>query len=125
MKRRLVLLLPLILAACETAPGSGIDARGGAMASLGAGALTPASLAGAAPAAISARLGAPDFRRSEPDAEVWQYAGSDCSLFVYFYKTASGVLGARHVDARRLEGGAADKTACLSSVMARRNMPVS
>ena len=125
MKRVLIVLLPLLLAACETAPGTGIDARGGAMAALPPGGLTPASLVGAAPSAISARLGAPDFRRSEPEAEVWQYAGGDCSLFVYFYKTPSGALGARHVDARRLEGGATDKSACLAAVMARRNTPMS
>ncbi len=125
MKRVLILLLPLALAACETAPGTGIDARGGVMAALPPGGLTPASLVGAAPSAISARLGEPDFRRSEPHAEVWQYAGGDCSLFVYFYETPSGALGARHVDARRLEGGAADKAACLATVVARRNAPMS
>ena len=85
MKRFLILLLPLALGACETAPGTGIDARGGVMASIAPGALTPASLVGAAPSAISSRLGEPDFRRNEPNAEVWQYAGGDCSLFVYFY----------------------------------------
>ncbi|MEX2249056.1 MAG: hypothetical protein WD671_05435 [Parvibaculum sp.] len=73
MKRALVLLLPLLLAACETAPGTGIEARGGVMASIAPGPVTPASLVGAAPAAVSSRLGVPDFRRSEPHAEVWQY----------------------------------------------------
>jgi predicted small secreted protein len=125
MKRALILLLPLLLAACETAPGTGIDARGGVMASIAPGPVTLASIVDAAPAAVSSRLGAPDFRRSEPHAEVWQYSGGNCSLFVYFYETASGALGARHVDARKLEGGAADKTACLSAVMARRNAPMS
>lgn len=125
MKHLLILVLALGLAACETAPGSGIDARGGVMASLKPGPLTPDGLLGAAPSAISARLGAPDFRRAEPHAEIWQYAGGDCSLFVYFYETDGGALGSRYVDARKVEGGAASKDACLASVMAKRNTPIS
>ncbi|MDZ4381035.1 MAG: hypothetical protein U0942_06810 [Parvibaculum sp.] len=125
MRHLLIFALTLGLAACETAPGSGIDARGGVMASLGTAPLTPASLLGAAPAAISARLGEPDFRRAEPRAEIWQYAGGDCSLFVYFYETEGGVLGSRHVDARKVEGGPASKDACLAAVLAKRNLPMS
>ena len=93
MKHLVIAMLALGLAACETAPGKGIDARGGVMASLGKGPLTPAALVGAAPSAISARLGEPDFRRAEPHAEIWQYTGGDCSLFVYFYETDGGALG--------------------------------
>lgn len=125
MRHLLLLALALGLAACETAPGKGIDARGGIMASLGTAPLTPASLLGAAPAAISARLGEPDFRRAEPHAEIWQYAGGDCSLFVYFYETDGGALGSRHVDARKLEGGPASKDACLAAVLAKRGTPMS
>ena len=125
MKHLVIAMLALGLAACETAPGKGIDARGGVMASLGKGPLTPAALVGAAPSAISARLGEPDFRRAEPHAEIWQYTGGDCSLFVYFYETDGGALGSRYVDARKLEGGAASKDACLAAVMAERNTPVS
>jgi hypothetical protein len=125
MKHLVIAMLALGLAACQTAPGKGIDARGGVMASLGKGPLTPAALVGAAPSAISARLGEPDFRRAEPHAEIWQYTGGDCSLFVYFYETDGGALGSRYVDARKLEGGAASKDACLAAVMAKRNTPVS
>ena len=111
-----IALLPaLALAACA-APA----ASGRASPSLGPGPVTPNSLIGVAPAAISARLGQPDFRRTEPQAEIWQYGGGDCSLFVYFYKGDGGALGARYVDARKAQGGAADKSACLSSVLARR-----
>lgn len=110
------LVLPLALAACA-APHGGMPRA----ASLGPGPLTAQSLIGAAPGAISARLGAPDFRRTEPGAEIWQYGGRECSLFLYFY----GQEGARHVDARKLEGGAADKDQCLASVVARRNAPLS
>ncbi len=125
MRKLLIVALALGLAACETAPGKGIDARGGVMASLGKGPLTPDALVGVAPSAISARLGEPDFRRTEPQAEIWQYGGGDCSLFVYFYAAENGVLGSRHVDARKSEGGAANKEACLAAVLARRNAPMS
>lgn len=117
----LAFLPALALAACA-APSAG--SRGSVSPSL-SGPLTPASLVGVAPRAISARLGEPDFRRAEPHAEIWQYAGGDCSLFVYFYETDGGALGSRYVDARKVEGGAASKEACLAAVMAKRNTPVS
>lgn len=115
-----VFALALALAACA-APSTGPR---GSSPSL-SGPLTADALVGAAPSAITARLGEPDFRRSEPHAEIWQYAGGDCSLFVYFYETDGGALGSRYVDARKVEGGAASKDACLSAVMAKRNTPVS
>ncbi|ABS65165.1 conserved hypothetical protein [Parvibaculum lavamentivorans DS-1] len=123
MKKRhlIALLVPFALAACA-APGTGGT---GPSTSLAPGPLKSANLVGVAPSAISSRLGAPDFRRTEPQAEIWQYAGGECSLFVYFYKTAGGALGARYVDARKLEGGAADRDACLASVIAKRNAPIS
>lgn len=124
MKKKYLLafVAPLALAACA-APG--VTGTGGPSASLAPGPLKSANLVGVAPSAISSRLGAPDFRRTEPQAEIWQYAGSDCSLFVYFYKTGTGALGSRYVDARKVEGGAADRDACLASVAAKRNAPVS
>ncbi|MFN4353872.1 hypothetical protein [Parvibaculum sp.] len=116
--RKILFALALPLAAAACAQPSATGAR---VTSLGAGPLTAQALIGAAPSAVSARLGAPDFRRTEPSAEIWQYGGRDCSLFLYFY----GQEGARHVDARRLQGGPADKDQCLASVMAKRNAPVS
>jgi hypothetical protein len=113
--------LALGLAACA-APSTG--SRGAVSPSL-SGPLTADALVGAAPSAITARLGEPDFRRAEPHAEIWQYGGGDCSLFVYFYETDGGALGSRYVDARKIEGGAASKEACLSAVMAKRTAPVS
>lgn len=121
MRLALAALVMLALSACA-APGA--PARG-VSPSLGSGPLTPDALVGVAPSAISARLGEPDFRRTEPQAEIWQYGGGDCSLFVYFYEADTGALGSRHVDARKAEGGAADKKACLAAVLARRNAPMS
>lgn len=113
--------LALLLAGCA-APAR--TASPG-VASLGTGLLTSQALLGAAPSAISARLGAPDFRRSEPGAEIWQYGGRDCSLFIYFYGVSENAPNARYVDARKPEGGAADREACLASITPKRETPIS
>lgn len=122
----------LLLAACATdGARSGVGMTGSAVASLepshdlGSGPLTPQSLVGVAPDALSARLGAPAFRRAEPGAEIWQYAGSACSLFIYFYKTDAGALASSYVDARKSEGGPADPAGCLADVLSRKSPPVS
>lgn len=120
----------LLLAGCAGTP-SGVGATGAEIARLepakdiGAGALLPESLVGVAPDALTARLGVPAFRRQEPAAEVWQYAGEGCSLFVYFYRTDAGILASSYVDARARAGGPADPAACLAEVVAKRGAPVS
>lgn len=122
------IFLAAILAGCAST-GEGIDAD--QMASLNPsqtiskGPLTPKSLLGVAPSALSVRLGRPAFRRTEPNAEVWQYSGHNCALFVYFYKTSSGGLASTYVDARKELGGPADATACLADVVKQQKIPVS
>ncbi len=107
--------------------GLGRDALASAepAATIGSGPLTPKSLLGVAPSALSARLGTPSFKRAEPDAEGWQYGGEGCSLFVYFYKRSSGALASTFVDARKRSGGAADASSCLAEVAAKRGAGVS
>lgn len=119
-------LMFLPLAACAS-QGSGLGAAGhvSPSQSIGSGPLTPKSLLGVAPPALEARLGAPSFRRTEPSAEVWQYSGQSCSLFVYFYKSDTGSLGSSYIDARKLAGGPDDEATCLGEVLKRRNAPLS
>lgn len=121
--------LSLLLTACASGSGVGMDrqrlASVNPSTSLGSGPLTPQSLLGVAPSALTARLGAPAFKRAEPDAEVWQYSGNECALFVYFYKASQGALASSYVDARKSRGGAADTSACLADVLRARNAPVS
>ncbi|MFZ3033666.1 MAG: hypothetical protein WA138_06610 [Parvibaculum sp.] len=127
---RVVIFICLVtaLAGCAGA-GQGFDAD--RIASLnpsqqiGKGPLTPKSLLGVGPAALSLRLGPPAFKRAEPDAEVWQYSGSDCALFVYFYKVPAGSFASTYVDARKTLGGPADTSACLAQVVKNQNAPVS
>lgn len=51
----------------------------------------PDSLLGLRPAEILALFGRPDFRRSEPPAELWQYRSADCVLDIFLYGDAGGV----------------------------------
>ncbi|MDR3498160.1 MAG: hypothetical protein P4L72_02905 [Parvibaculum sp.] len=125
---RLSLLVPLLLlaAACSTRPStSAILASTTPPSDVRPGPLTPDSLVGVAPEALTARLGVPSFKRTEPGAQVWQYGGEGCSLFIYFYKNAGGALTSAYVDARRSAGGSADASACLAAVTAKRNTPTS
>lgn len=126
-----VLALGLLGGCASGGASSGVGISGDRLASvqpapeIGSGPLTPQGLLGVAPSALSARLGAPSFRRTEPDAEVWQYGGNACALFIYFYKTGGGALVSTYVDARKNGGGAADPSACLADVAAQRNTPAS
>jgi len=118
--------LLLLLSACAGGDG-GRSSRDQPADFIPAGPLAPKMLLGVAPKALSARLGAPDFKRSEPiGAEVWQYSGGACNLFVYFYKNNRGVLDSTFVDARETKGGKASPAHCLNEVQRRRAaIPVS
>jgi hypothetical protein len=48
------------------------------------------ALTGMGPAELAALLGEPDFRRSEPPAELWQYRSADCVLDVFLYADGDG-----------------------------------
>ena len=50
----------------------------------------PVDLTGLGPTELEALLGSPDFRRSEPPAELWQYRGPDCILDVFLYDDSRG-----------------------------------
>jgi hypothetical protein len=50
----------------------------------------PANLVGLGPADIVALLGQPDFRRTDPPAELWQYRNADCVLDIFLYGGSGG-----------------------------------
>ena len=52
--------------------------------------LLPADLAGLGAVQVLALLGSPDFRRSEPPAELWQYRRANCILDVFLREDARG-----------------------------------
>jgi hypothetical protein len=47
-------------------------------------------LTGLAPSQVAALYGQPDFRRTDPPAEVWQYRSADCVLDLFFYSGDGG-----------------------------------
>jgi len=117
----------LLLTACASGGSAVLSPDHQPANSIPPGPLTPKSLLGVAPRALSDRLGAPDFKRTEPvGAEIWQYSGGACNLFVYFYKNNSGVLDSTFVDARKTRGGDTSAPKCLDEVQRiREGTPVS
>ncbi|MCU0888194.1 MAG: hypothetical protein MUC64_09305 [Rubritepida sp.] len=79
-------------------------------------------LMGAPPEVLLARLGPPQLRRQEGDAQVWLYAGRGCQLDLILYPTPAGPRVA-HAQARA--GGVAQRTegACLRELAAERPAP--
>jgi hypothetical protein len=75
----LVLSLGLALAACAHDDSAGA-----------AGSAQLHALAGLAPFQVAALYGQPDFRRTDPPAEVWQYRSADCVLDLFFYNGDNG-----------------------------------
>jgi len=126
-KRTLIagVALPFILAACA-APQATISAKSDPNKPV----ITPApsiavvrlpsppiasSLVNVSPTALTNKLGAPQFRRTEPSAEIWRYGADGCLLLVFLYEDQAG-LRSTHLDARKATGGPTDLNACLASV---------
>ena len=78
----LALSLALTLAACAHDDGAGLAPASGSA--------PLRALTGLAPYQVAALYGQPDFRRTDPPAEVWQYRSADCVLDLYFYSENGG-----------------------------------
>ncbi|MCK5167452.1 MAG: hypothetical protein KAQ66_09035 [Rhodospirillaceae bacterium] len=66
---------------------------------------------------VSANLGQPAFKRSDGQAELWQYKSAECVLSIFIYEDISG--GQRrvlHFDGRDLEGKSIAREICLNSL---------
>jgi hypothetical protein len=77
-----------------------------------------AELLGATPAAVISRLGPPQLRRPEADAEVWLYSAGGCQLDLMFYTTPQG-LRVMHAQARAGGLGQRTEAACLRDIAAQ------
>lgn len=131
----LLLMLPM-LNACGSDPARDADAartvldsQRGMLAALGqplsapagAGAVAPrsaAALIGASPDALLERLGTPQLRRPEGDAEIWLYSGGGCQLDLLLYSTPGG-LRVLHAQARAGGIGQRTEAACLRDIASR------
>lgn len=87
------------------------------------GKITLETLPGMTGDALAAALGAPQFRRHDGKAEIWQYRGTACTLDVFLYADG-GDLRVRYADARgKNEAEAknsAEARACAAALIAAR-----
>lgn len=77
--------------------------------------LPPGGLVGLTGPELPLLLGTPAMRRSEPPAEIWQYAARDCLLYIFLYLDDK-ILTVRHADARDRRGQPAEVNACAGRV---------
>jgi len=80
----------------------------------------PDELMGKDPDGVRERLGNPSLLRKEGDAQVWQYAGSGCVVFLYLYDNAAGAPQVTYLDARGKSDGAVPVGPCLNDVVRTR-----
>jgi hypothetical protein len=73
----------------------------------------PKGVVGWSAAELVALLGAPDFRRVEPPAELWQYRSADCVLDLFLY-AEKGAMRVVHSETRE-RGAAAAAASCGDS----------
>jgi hypothetical protein len=89
-----VLIAGLMLAACSSGPWAGAPPSASypdvapTLAALGRPPAI-ADLKGLAPEQVTALIGNPDLRRTDPPAEIWQYRSADCVLELYFYNSGA------------------------------------
>lgn len=108
----LVLVLPLLLTACERDNPA-----------LAAVKRDPARLRGQSGAEITALLGPPGFRREDGTARVWQYAGTRCRLDLFLYEDARfgrKRLIVAHFEFRNRGTAAISGAACLDEIAGQR-----
>lgn len=82
----------------------------------------PEHLVGLPPGGVESLLGAPGFRRRDPPAEVWRYAGETCRLFVFLYSRPDDADDYRvsHVEVRGASVVKVSDDACFHSLLKER-----
>jgi hypothetical protein len=75
------------------------------------------ALVGKGPQELRAMLGEPQLLRRDQGAEVWQYPGETCVLFLYLYPDEAGAPAVSYVDARLKTKGPAPVPECLNEAL--------
>jgi hypothetical protein len=70
------------------------------------------TLQGLRPVDIVRQFGQPDFRRTEPPAELWQYRTADCVLDIFLYAEPDG-FHVLHAEVRGRGGAVASRGGCF------------
>ena len=79
--------------------------------------ITSAQLLGQTGVWVRAKIGTPEFARSDMQANLWQYKNAQCVLNVFLYSDGeTGPARVLHFDARDTAGKDTDRNACLSSL---------
>jgi len=108
--RRLAFVLPLLaIAGCQTVGLGGGEPSEPATHSAPPAVAPPSAanaptanngLVGMSGDALRAAWGEPSLKRAETGAEMWQYGGQgNCTLLVYLYSHAAGVMTVTHAEA--------------------------
>jgi len=79
----------------------------------------PAQFMGLDPIRLEQRLGAPELRRREPPAEVWQYRTASCILDLFLY-AKSGIKEVVYVEARDFTAAEIETRQCLRGLLLER-----
>jgi len=79
----------------------------------------PDQLMGLDPVKLEQRLGAPELRRREPPAEVWQYRSASCILDLFLYAT-SGIKEVVYLEARDFAAAEVETRRCLRGLLLER-----
>jgi hypothetical protein len=79
----------------------------------------PGQLMGLDPIGLEQRLGAPEMRRREPPAEVWQYRTASCILDLFLY-AKSGIKEVVYMEARDFTAAEIETRQCLRGLLLER-----
>jgi hypothetical protein len=109
--RRLVLLLPLLLAGCLARRPEPQVAQPVPAAQPGAG-----QLIGLTASELVGHFGSPALQIREGTSLKLQFRGRLCVLDAYLYPSTNGALRVTHVDARTQSGVDTDQAACISAL---------
>ncbi len=75
-------------------------------------------LAGRSGTELRRLLGAPDFRRHEAPAEIWQYRGADCVLSLFLYRK-SGQYRVAYAEILDRDAAGMSPSSCYDGLLAR------
>jgi len=79
---------------------------------------SPQKLIGLTPERLTQALGEPDFRRTDRNAAIWQYAGPTCFLDLYLYRQKGRQLAVSHYEFRSRVVAKVDPAQCFATVLA-------
>ncbi len=79
---------------------------------------SPKKLIGLTTERLAEALGEPDFRRTDRNAAIWQYAGPTCFLDLYLYRQKGQPLTVSHYEFRSRVVAKVDPDQCFSTVLA-------